>query len=45
VPAFAVREHAHIHGSWILPITVTHRVVHDLKLATLRRVFDGTLVP
>jgi acetyl esterase len=42
---FAVRVLAHIHGSWIIPITTTHRLVHDLKVASLRRAFDGTLVP
>jgi acetyl esterase len=41
----AVRVLAHIHGSWIIPITSTHRLVHDLKVASLRRAFDGTLVP
>jgi acetyl esterase len=41
----AVRVLAHIHGSWIIPITATHRLVHDLKVASLRRAFDGTLVP
>ncbi len=45
VPGIAIRVLAHIHGSWIIPITITHRLVHDLKLATVRRAFDGTLVP
>jgi acetyl esterase len=45
VPASAVRVLAHIHGSWIIPITITHRLVHDLKVASLRRAFDGTLIP
>ena len=45
VPAVAVRVVSHLHGSWIIPITTTNRLVHDLKLATLRRAFDGTLVP
>jgi acetyl esterase len=45
VPGSAVRVLAHIHGSWIIPITTTNRLVHDLKVATLRRAFDGSLVP
>jgi acetyl esterase len=45
VAGVAVRVAAHLHGSWIVPITIASRLVHDLKLATLRRAFDGTLVP
>lgn len=45
VAAFGIRVLAHVHGSWIIPITVTNRLLHDLRTATLRRVFDGTLVP
>ena len=45
VAGVAVRVLAHIHGSWIIPITVTNRLVHDLKVTTLRRAFEGTLVP
>jgi len=45
VAAFGIRVLAHFHGSWIIPITTTNRLLHDLRVATLRRVFDGTLVP
>jgi acetyl esterase len=45
VPAVALRVVGHLHGSWIIPITTAHHLVHDLKVATLRRAFDGTLVP
>jgi acetyl esterase len=45
VPGFAIRVLAHFHGSWIIPVTATNRLLHDLRVATLRRAFDGTLVP
>ena len=45
VPGFAIRVLAHFHGSWIIPVTATNRLLQDLRVATLRRAFDGTLVP
>jgi acetyl esterase len=45
VAAASVRVLAQFHGAWIIPITVTSRVVADLRIATLRRAFEGTLDP
>ena len=45
VPAAGFRILNHVHGSWIIPVTITNRLHHDLRVATLRRIFDGTLVP
>ncbi len=45
VPATGLRVLANLHGSWIVPITATHRLLQDLRTTTLRRAFEGTLVP
>lgn len=45
VPGAAVRVLAHFHGGWIVPNTMTHRLVLDLRAAAVRRALDGTLVP
>jgi len=45
VPAMGVRVLAQLHGTWIIPLTVTSRLVQDLRAAALRRAFEGTLVP
>jgi len=45
VAAVGMRVLAHFHGSWVIPITATHRIMHDLQVASLRRAFEGTLVP
>jgi acetyl esterase len=45
VAAVGMRVLAHFHGSWVIPITATSRLMHDLQVAALRRIFEGTLVP
>ena len=45
VPAAAFRVLSHIHGTWIIPLTITHALVRDLKTSVLRRAFEGTLRP
>lgn len=45
VPAMGVRVMAHPHGGWVVPITVTHVMVNELRAAALRRAFAGTLDP
>lgn len=45
VAASGMRVLAQLHGSWVVPITATWRLVSDLRAAALRRAFDGTLVP
>jgi acetyl esterase len=45
VPAVGLRVLTHLHGSWVVPITATSRVVSDLRINALRRAFEGTLVP
>jgi acetyl esterase len=45
VPAAAVRVLAHPHGGWVVPITVTHHLVNDLRAAAIRRALAGTLDP
>jgi acetyl esterase len=45
VPAMGVRVLSHLHGTWVLPFTVTSRLVQDLRQGALRRAFEGTLVP
>ena len=43
VAAAALRVTGHVHGSWIIPITISSALVHDLHVSALRRAFDGTL--
>jgi acetyl esterase len=45
VPAAGTRVLGHPHGGWVVPITVTFTLVHELRAAALRRAFAGTLVP
>jgi acetyl esterase len=45
VPAAAFRVLAHLHGGWIIPGTITHALVGDLRAAALRRALTGTLAP
>jgi acetyl esterase len=45
VAACGLRVLAHLHGTWVIPMTMTWRVVGDLRAAALRRAFEGTLVP
>ena len=37
VPAAAVRVLAHPHGGWVVPGTLTHHLVRDLRAAALRQ--------
>jgi acetyl esterase len=39
VPAAAVRVLAHPHGGWVIPGTVTHHLVRDLRAGALRQAF------
>ena len=39
VPAAAVRVLSHPHGGWVIPGTVTHHLVRDLRAAALRQAF------
>jgi acetyl esterase len=45
VAACGLRVQAQLHGTWVIPLTTTWRVVSDLRAAALRRAFDGSLVP
>lgn len=45
VPAAGIRVLSHFHGSWVIPITATHNLMHDFQVAALRRAFAGTLLP
>ncbi|MGC0419503.1 alpha/beta hydrolase [Embleya sp. AB8] len=45
VPAAAFRVLAHLHGGWVIPGTVTHNLVGDLRAASVRRALTGTLAP
>lgn len=45
VPATAIRLLAHPHGGWVIPLTTTHVLANELRAATLRRAFAGTLDP
>ena len=45
VPAAVLRFVTHAHGTYGIPGTLTATLVRDLRLSTLRRAFDGTLVP
>lgn len=39
VPAAAVRVLAHPHGGWVIPGTLTHHLVRDLRAGALRQAF------
>ena len=43
VAAAALRVTGHVHGSCVIPITISSSLVHDLHVSALRRAFDGTL--
>ena len=43
VAAAALRVTGHIHGSCVIPITISSSLVYDLHVSALRRAFDGTL--
>jgi acetyl esterase len=45
VPGTGLRVLAQLHGSWVVPISSTWRLISDLRAAALRRAFDGTLAP
>jgi acetyl esterase len=45
VPGTGVRVLAQLHGTWVVPISSTWRLMSDLRAAALRRAFDGSLVP
>jgi len=45
VSAACMRVLSHIHGTWVIPGSVTWGLVRDVRLAALRRAFDGTLAP
>jgi acetyl esterase len=45
VPAAGLRVLTHVHGSWVVPITATSRVVQALRVDALRQAFAGTLAP
>lgn len=45
VAAAGLRVLAQLHGTWIVPISATWRLVSDLRASALRRAFDGTLAP
>jgi acetyl esterase len=45
VPAATFRIIAHAHGTYAIPGTLTSQLVRDMRVSTLRRAFDGTLVP
>lgn len=44
VPAAGIRVLGHIHGGWVVPATVTHTLVNEMRAAALRHAFAGTLV-
>jgi acetyl esterase/lipase len=45
VPAASFRVLAHGHSTWVIPYTPTWGLVRDVRLAALRRAFDGTFTP
>jgi acetyl esterase len=45
VPAACFRVLAHIHGTWVIPGSPTWGLVRDVRLAALRRAFEGTFAP
>jgi len=45
VAAAGFRVLAQIHGGWIIPLTVTSRLVPDLRVTALQRAFARTLDP
>jgi acetyl esterase len=45
VPAAGVRVQAQMHGGWIIPVSMSSRLIPELRRHTLREAFAGTLVP
>lgn len=45
VPAAGFRVQAQFHGGWIIPVTLTSRLVPEIRRQVLREAFAGTLVP
>ena len=45
VQASCLRVLNHLHGTWVIPITITAGLVRDLRATVLRRAFAGTLLP
>ncbi len=45
IPAACFRVLAQPHGGWVIPLTITSRLVLDVRVSTLRRAFAGTLDP
>jgi acetyl esterase len=45
VPAAGIRVQAQLHGSWIIPVTITSRLIPEMRRHVLREAFAGTLVP
>jgi acetyl esterase len=41
VQAAGVRVLTHLHGTWVLPGTLTSEVVRDLRVSALRRAFGS----
>ncbi len=45
VGAACFRVLSHIHGTWVIPGSATWGLVRDVRLAALRRAFNGTFAP
>jgi acetyl esterase len=45
VPAAGIRVQAQMHGGWIIPVSMSSRLIPELRRHTLREAFAGTLVP
>jgi acetyl esterase len=45
VPAATFRIVTHAHGTYTIPGTLTSQLIHDLRVNTLRRAFEGRLLP
>jgi acetyl esterase len=43
VPAVGLRVLGHPHGTWIIPVSATWRLVEELRTTTLRLAFAGDL--
>jgi acetyl esterase len=45
VAGTGLRVLAQLHGTWVVPISSTWRLMSDLRASALRRAFEGSLVP
>ena len=45
VAAAGFRVQAQFHGGWIIPVSLTSRLVPEIRRHVLREAFAGTLVP